>query len=131
MCDIQSVCSAGWAETLPDGCPAECLTRTNARAESLYRLVNQPPTEADFLSVQGLNPEKHYAAESCKARALSMWRSRAKCATFAKAPRHRGKSVAAVQLNLGAGVIDERNDGHVSWWRCRAFEVLNVTTVVE
>ena len=116
-----------YREPLPPSCPpndAEEITSSFV----VFRLVQtNPPTEADFKSLQELNPDSVYKkAEKCRARGLSVY-TRREDAEFQlnKFPKFRGYFICTVQLEAGAGSIQKTSGiSHHTWWPTSDFNIL-------
>ena len=131
MCNATKPCTSGWAKELFPGCPeTEPITDTGTTV--LFHLVaTDPPTIDDFRSQRELQPDKHFEDVSeCVTRSLSNWLDYSKCNSLRKNRRHRPKRIARVQLAPDSGVIWTRDDGHVSWWPCGAFDAVSASTIV-
>jgi hypothetical protein len=122
MCTTASPCQVGWAELLPAECP--CGGSANTCGETVFRVAaSNPATLADFASHAALYSDRRYTNE-CKARAISVWCDLSHCVELLKLPRLKGGFIVALTLPPGAGALKGGTTGHVSWWRCGAFDVL-------
>ncbi len=129
MCAGLGPCDAGWAEELPPACPPSKVRDTGD--EVVYRLVTtNPATIEDFRSQRFMTPDKRFRASDCVARALSVWSTAEKCRAARKWPAQKQKVVASVLLAQNTGSLLPSASGHLSWWRCSAFDPLPRTNVL-
>lgn len=131
MCTTTSRCDAGLVPALPRGCPG--AEAKDSEGQIFYRLVRcDPPEASDFLSHFEMSPERDWTGLECKARALSLWKKTTQADKIRKLPAHRneGYMIAALQTAPGFGLIRVKN-GHVSWWRCGAFDPIEKSRIVD
>src|SRR5687767_10404231 len=130
MCRIEGRCDAGWAEPLPQFCPPN--EASNPSGETLYRLVAaNPPSIEDFRSHRYVDPEKYFNASECATRSVSIWMSIERCRKLLLLPTHKGKRIAAIVIAPNSGAVSKKTNGHVSWWRCAAYDPVPTAKVVE
>lgn len=132
MCRVAGACASGWAKALPPACPKSEPTIIDADDRDVFHLVAaDPPTDEDFRSQHELQPDKHFEnVTPCVTRSLSNWSTYAQCDGVRKFKRHKTKKIAKLSLRLDAGVISVRDDGHVSLWHCKAFDLVTASQVV-
>lgn len=112
-----------WTEELPENCPP---ADAEPPSGSVVRLVNNdPPADADFLSLAELNPSKIWNDDEldCQSRGLSVYRDRADALrTKARIPALRGRLLAEADIAGEAGLIKatpparDPKSSHHTWW---------------
>lgn len=133
MCNAQGPCKAGFKEreTLPRKCPPSDVNSTDG--ESYYRMIfPDGPTDRDYDVDLGLDSKRYIPpSDECASRAISLYVALRGVRRALKLPRHKTKVAASVTLRAGAGVLGSiGKHGHVSWWRCAAFDPVQHTVKV-
>ena len=132
MCTGPTPCEKGWAKTLTASCPP-ATAKSVAAGMSVYRLVKaNPPTANDFTSPRERRPLPYqFDVPECPARSVSLWDTEERIRAVLKVPLKR-KSGMIARLVLGphCGAIERRDDGHISWWACKAFDPIAATVEV-
>lgn len=118
-----------WYENdMPEGCPPMDVFKVEG---DFYRLVSEPPTEADFIPYSRLYPNRNFANLECQARALSVYKSIDECKQLRKAPAFRNMKLAVVHITPADGVVKCTPNGqsktHYSWWRSASCQTINYT----
>lgn len=114
-----------YLEPLPEGCPPlEAAAIESPLA--VFRLVKaNPPTAQDFRSQRALKPGARFSVSECQARGLSVFTEKRDCANLLKLAHMRGGMIARVQLEAGAGRIQQTNTpSHHTWWPLAEFDIL-------
>jgi hypothetical protein len=118
-------------EPLPPGCPPAEAHEIRAPL-FVYRLVRtRPASLADFRSQRAEKPRATFSGvEECQARGLSVYTDRKDTLGLLKLPALRGRLVAGVALDAGAGYIQQTGrPSHHTWWPLRGFDLLNACEV--
>ena len=97
----------------------------------MFRLVrNNPPTEDDFRSLRAERPLALFSVSECLARGVSVYERQADCEKTRKLPRFRNNHVCRVQLNSGAGHIQQTfKPSHHTWWPFAAYNIVKHSQV--
>jgi hypothetical protein len=117
-------------EELPESCPP---TDAVIPEGEFFRLIEGDiPLDRDFFSHRALNPLVKYNACECTARAVSVYSELKSAISLCGMPRHRGKKIVKVSLNKPAGLVRRQGQtqGHHSWWRAKAFDVLKNCSII-
>ena len=120
-----------YRESLPPGCPPD-EAREIASSAAVFRLVRtHPPTADDFRSQRAEKPfQKFHGVSECHARGLSVFSRREDSQRALKLPALRGRSICRVQLESGAGSIQQTGRrSHHTWWPLAEFDILSRCTV--
>ena len=115
-----------YREPLPNDCPPDTAEEIRA-TQVFFRLVRtNPPTDTDFISQRGENPDRGFGKISeCQARGLSVFAERGDSQRALKLPGLRGRQICRVVLNAGAGRIQKTSRrSHHTWWPLADFEIL-------
>ena len=115
-----------YREPLPQGCPPDTAEEISA-AWPVFRLVyTDPPTEGDFRSQRAKNPSKRFpGVTECQARGLSVFGMRKDAERALRLPSLRGCLLCRVQLEAGAGHIQQTGrPSHHTWWPLAEFNIL-------
>lgn len=114
-----------YLEPLPEGCPPEEAEEITAQ-RAFFRLVrNNPPTLDDFRSQRAEKPEATFRVTECQARGLSVFGDRRDSERALKLPSLRGRSICRLNLEFGAGRIQQTGrPSHHTWWPLAAFDIL-------
>ena len=117
-----------YRESLPSGCPPEGA-REITSSSPVFRLVRtSPPTADDFRSQRAEKPSRKFRGVSeCRARGLSVFSRREDSQRALKLPALRGRLICRVQLESGAGSIQQTGQqlSHHTWWPLAEFDILN------
>ena len=116
-----------YREPLPPGCPPD-EAREIASSEAVFRLVRtDPPTADDFRSQRAEKPLHQFPGVSeCRARGLSVFSAREDSQRALKLPALRGRLICRVQLESGAGRIQQTGRrSHHTWWPLVEFDILS------
>lgn len=116
-----------YRESLPPGCPPEGA-REITSSSSVFRLVRtSPPTADDFRSQRAEKPSHEFRGMSeCHARGLSVFSRRDDSQRALKLPALRGRLICRVQLESGAGSIQQTGrPSHHTWWPLAEFDILS------
>jgi hypothetical protein len=114
-----------YRETLPEGCPpVEAAEITNTQV--VFRVVkDRPPVAEDFLSQRALKPTAKFQVSECQARGLSVFTRKQDCANLLRLAHMRGRQIAKVILEAGAGRIQQTGQpSHHTWWPLAEFDIL-------
>ena len=94
----------------------------------VFRLVRtNPPTDRDFRSQRAERPSHRFRDVSeCQACGLSVFTARQDAVRASKLPSLRGRLLGRVQLEAGAGHIQQTGGrpSHHTWWPLAGFDVL-------
>lgn len=115
-----------YREALPDNCPP-AMAEEVSEARVVYRLVrSNPPTTDDFRSQREEKPDTVFSnVDECLARGLSVYACRSDCDKPKKLPRFRKCFVCKVDLDIGAGRIQQTwQPSHHTWWPLADFDIL-------
>ena len=115
-----------YREPLPQGCPPDAAVEIST-AWRVFRLVRtNPPTDSDFRSQRAEKPSRRFRnVTECQARGLSVFTARKDAARALKLPSQRGRLLCRVQLEAGAGHIQQTNrPSHHTWWPLAEFDIL-------
>ncbi len=117
--------SMSYREQLPDDCPPSEAEEILA-ARIVFRLVStNPVTLNDFRSQRALRPEAKFDVSECQARGLSVFADRADIEKTRRLPKFRSWSICQVQLEAGAGYIQQTGGwSHHTWWPFAEFDIL-------
>lgn len=107
-----------YRDPLPEDCPPPEAAEIN-RPSVFFRMVhNDPPTEADFLSLRQLNPERPYpGAPECWVRGVSLFARRNDL--LKRFPRRDPAKVMVARVVLDAGMgslLKTGSRSHFTWW---------------
>ena len=120
-----------YREQLPEGCPPDEAEEINTRRE-VFRLVrNRTPTEEDFRSQRAERPGYAFrGVTECQARGLSVHTERGDTERALKLPSLRGRFICRLQLEAGAGRIQQTGaPSHHTWWPLADFDILSRCSV--
>ena len=95
-------------------------------SREVFRLVRSNlPTLDDFRSQRAERPNAVFQLSECQARGLSVFANRQDSERALKLPRLRGRFVCQLQLDAGAGRIQQTGrPSHHTWWPLAAFDIL-------
>lgn len=112
-------------EPLPPQCPPLGALEIDG-PRVVFRLVKSvPPTLADFRSQRALAPSTTFPVPECIARGLSVHAELAHSINASRLPKLRGLVPCAVQLDAGAGYIQQTGGwSHHTWWPYAAFDIV-------
>ena len=116
-----------YRESLPPGCPPDAAQEISAPA-AVFRLVRaDPPTADDFRSQRAEKPFRQFhGVTECHARGLSVFSRRDDSQRALKLPALRGRLICRVQLESGAGSLQQTGRrSHHTWWPSADFDVLS------
>lgn len=114
-----------YRELLPEDCPPEEAEEiTDLR--NVFRLTKtDPATLDDFWSQRAENPEAAFPVPECQARGLSVFADRKDCEKLKKISKFRKQFICHVQLETGAGRIQQTGKpSHHTWWPLAEFDIL-------
>jgi hypothetical protein len=118
-------------EPLPPGCPpAEGLEIKGP--QDVYRLVRTNPASLDdFRSQRAEKPDATFnGVTECQACGVSVHTDRSDTLRLLKLPGLRGRLVARITLDAGAGVLLQTGRStHHTWWPLRGFDLLGACEV--
>ena len=115
-----------YREPLPRGCPPEAAEEISTMWW-VFRLVRtNPPTDRDFRSQRAERPTRQFhGVTECRARGLSVSTVRHDAERALKLPNLRGRLLCSVQLEPGAGHIQQTfRPSHHTWWPLAEFNIL-------
>jgi len=114
-----------YRERLPADCPPDDAEEITT-AMTVFRLArNNPPSEDDFRSQRAERPRANFGVTECQARGLSVFAVLEDARSLCKLPRMRNRLVCRVQLNFGAGSIQQTGKkSHYTWWPFADFDIL-------
>jgi hypothetical protein len=114
-----------YREPLPEGCPPEAADEIAASRE-VFRLVrSNPPTVDDFKSQRAEKPEAVFQVSECQACGLSVFTERRDSERALKLPKLRGRLICHLELEAGAGRIQQTGrPSHHTWWPLATFDIL-------
>ena len=115
-----------YRESLPPDCPPDGAREITSSA-AVFRLVRtHPPTADDFRSQRAEKPFQEFPGVSeCHARGLSVFSRREDSQRALKLPSLRGRLICRVQLESGAGRIQQTGRrSHHTWWPLAEFDIL-------
>ena len=121
-----------YRESLPPGCPPD-EAREITSSEAVFRLVRTyPPTADDFRSQRAEKPfQEFHGVSECHAWGLSVFSRREDSQRAMKLPALRGRLICRVQLESGAGSIQQTGRrSHHTWWPLADFDILSRCAVV-
>lgn len=100
----------------------------------MFRLVRtDPPTENDFRSQRAEKGPEHVfrGVDECQALGVSVYSSRGAVDKIRKYRSQRGRMVCRVQLDRGAGRIQQTGEHthHHTWWPLAGFDLLAASEV--
>ena len=116
-----------YRESLPPDCPPDEAWEITSPA-TVFRLVRTHlPTADDFRSQRAEKPFQKFGVSECRARGLSVFSRREEASQRAmKLPALRGRLVCRVQLESGAGRIQQTGQrSHHTWWPLAEFDILS------
>ena len=116
-----------YRESLPPGCPPD-EAREITSSEAVFRLVRtHPPTADDFCSQRVEKPfQEFHGVSECHARGLSVFFRWEDSQRALKLPALRGRLICRVQLESGAGRIQQTGRrSHHTWWPLAEFDILS------
>lgn len=115
-----------YREPLPQGCPPDAAEEVSTAWRVLRLVRTNPPTDRDFRSQRAEKPSHRFRnVTECQARGLSVFTTRKDAARALKLPRLRGRLLRRVQLEAGAGHIQQTNrPSHHTWWPLAGFDIL-------
>ena len=116
-----------YRESLPPGCPPDAAQEITASA-AVFRLVRTDPATADDFRSQRAEKPFHQFREvtECHVRGLSVFSRREDSQRALKLPALRGRLVCRVQLESGAGSIQQTGRrSHHTWWPLAGFDILS------
>ena len=106
-----------YREPLPQGCPPDAAEEIST-AWRVFRLVRtNPPTDNDFRSQRAERPSHRFrGVTECQARGLSVFAAPQDAERALKLPGLRGRLLCGVQLEAGAGHIQQTGrPSHHTW----------------
>jgi hypothetical protein len=108
-------------ETLPPQCPEP---GSEPPVGPVFRLVNDPPSDRDFLSQRALQPQQVFNATECRARSVSVFLSVDGAKRIQLLPAHSTKVIARINLDAQSGLLKKtgKDSSHFSWWRSAQFD---------
>ena len=114
-----------YRELLPEQCPPEAAEEITTPRE-VFRLVrNNSPTLDDFKSQRAEKPDAIFNVTECQARGLSVFTEHRDSERALKLPRLRGCLICQLQLEAGAGRIQQTGrPSHHTWWPLAEFDIL-------
>jgi hypothetical protein len=114
-----------YREPLPEDCPPNEAEEITA-ARAVFRLSrSNPATLDDFLSQRAEKPEAVFQVTECQARGLSVFADRSGAENARKLPKLKGRFICRVQLETGAGRIQQTGrPPHHTWWPLAEFDIL-------
>ena len=115
-----------YREPLPQGCPPNAAEEIST-AWPVFRLVRtNPPTDGDFRSQRAEKPSNRFpGVTECHARGLSVFALRKDAKRALRLPSLRGCLLCRVQLEEGAGHIQQSGrPSHHTWWPLAEFDIL-------
>lgn len=115
-----------YLEHMPEGCPPAEADEVTAERD-VFRLVRtSPPTLNDFRSLRAEKPDAVLPpAKECQACGLSVFADRADSEKAKKLTALRGRFVCRLQLEAGAGRIQQTGKpSHHTWWPLTEFDIL-------
>ena len=116
-----------YRESLPPGCPPDGAREITSSA-AVFRLVRtNPPSADDFRSQRAEKPTREFHGVSeCHARGLSVFSGREDSQRALKLPALRGRLICRVQLESGAGSMQQTGrPSHHTWWPLAEFDILS------
>ena len=116
-----------YRESLPPGCPPDAAQEIASPA-SVFRLVRTDPATADdFRSQRAEKPFHQFrGVTECHARGLSVFARREDSQRALKLPALRGRLICRVQLESGAGSLQQTGrPSHHTWWPSADFDILS------
>jgi len=114
-----------YREQLPPDCPPDDAEEITAEI-TVFRLVRgNPPRDGDFRSQRAEKPRAIFKVTECRARGLSVFAMLEDARNLCKLQRMRNKRICRVQLNFGAGRIQQTGkQSHYTWWPLADFDIL-------
>ena len=115
-----------YREPLPQGCPPDTAEEVST-AWRVFRLVRRnPPTDSDFRSQRAEKPSYRFrGVTECQVRGLSVFAARQDAERALRLPNLRGCLLCRVQLEAGAGHIQQTGrPSHHTWWPLAEFDIL-------
>ena len=115
-----------YREPLPQGCPPDTAEEVST-AWRVFRLVRRnPPTDSDFRSQRAEKPSYRFrGVTECQVRGLSVFAARQDAERALRLPNLRGCLLCRVQLEAGAGHIQQTGrPSHHTWWPLAEFNIL-------
>ena len=115
-----------YREPLPEGCPPDDAEEISS-AWGVIRLVRtNPPTDDDFRSQRAEKPSHQFrGVAECHAHGLSVFAARQDAERASKLPSLRGRLLCNVELEAGAGQIQQTGrPSHHTWWPLVDFNIL-------
>ena len=115
-----------YREPLPQGCLPDAAEEIST-AWRVFRLVRtNPPTDNDFRSQRAERPSHRFrGVTECQARGLSVFAAPQDAERALKLPGLRGRLLCGVQLEAGAGHMQQTGrPSHHTWWPLADFNVL-------
>ena len=120
-----------YREQLPEACPPDEAEEIRTRVE-VFRLVrNAPPSDEDFRSQREEKPDRvFHRVTECQARGLSVHTDRGDSERALKLPNLRGRLICRLQLDAGAGRMQQTGaPSHHTWWPLADFDILSRCSV--
>ena len=119
-----------YREELPEDCPPDAAEEI-AAARDVFRLVRtNPPALDDFRSQRAEKPQAVFHVTECQARGVSVFSQRKDCERLLKLAHMRGRSISRVQLDAGAGKIQQTfQPSHHTWWPLAEYDILAHCTI--
>ena len=95
-------------------------------ARRQYKQDRDPPTDSDFRSQRAEKPSYRFrGVTECQVRGLSVFAARQDAERALRLPNLRGCLLCRVQLEAGAGHIQQTGrPSHHTWWPLAAFNIL-------
>ena len=114
-----------YRESLPPGCPPAGAREITSSAAVFRRVRTNPPTADDFRSQRTEKPTPEFRGVSeYRARGLSAFSRREDSQRALKLPALRGRLVCRVQLESGAGGMQQTGrPSHHAWWPLAEFDI--------
>lgn len=116
-----------YRESLPPDCPPAAAQEITSPA-AVFRLVRtDPATVDDFRSQRAERPFRQFrGVTECHARGLSVFARREDSQRALKLPALRGRLICRVQLESGAGSLQQTGRrSHHTWWPSADFDILS------
>ena len=97
----------------------------------MFRLVrSNPSTDDDFRSLRAERPLAVFEVSECLARGVSVYERQADCEKTRKLPRFRTSHVCQVQLEAGAGHVQQTfKPSHHTWWPFATYNIADHSQV--
>ena len=114
-----------YRESLPEDCPPEEAEEITTVRDVLRLTKTNPATLDDFWSQRAEKPDVVFSVTECQARGLSVFADRGDSERARKLPKLRGRLICRVQLETGAGRLQQTGKpSHHTWWPLAEFDIL-------